>query len=46
LQKDRVISLIHPENRASLRVAERRGERALGRVEHFGREQLCYGIDR
>jgi RimJ/RimL family protein N-acetyltransferase len=46
LQKDRVISLIHPENRASIRVAERLGERELGRIEHFGREMLCYGIDR
>jgi RimJ/RimL family protein N-acetyltransferase len=46
LQKDRVISLIHPENRASLRVAERLGERLLGRIDHSGREVLCYGIDR
>ncbi len=44
--KDRVISLIHPENRASIRVAERLGERLQGRVHHLGREMLCYGIDR
>jgi RimJ/RimL family protein N-acetyltransferase len=45
-RKDRVISLIHPENRASIRVAERIGERLQGRVQHLGREMLCYGIDR
>ena len=46
LGKDRVISLIHPENRASIRVAERIGERLQGSVDHLGREMLCYGIDR
>ncbi|HEY0514213.1 MAG TPA: GNAT family N-acetyltransferase [Thermoanaerobaculia bacterium] len=46
LKKDRVISLIHPENRASIRVAERIGERLQGRIHHLGREMLCYGIDR
>jgi RimJ/RimL family protein N-acetyltransferase len=46
LEKDRVISLIHPENRRSIRVAERIGERLQGRIEHLGRELLCYGIDR
>lgn len=46
LEKDRVISLIHPENRASIRVAERIGERLQGRILHFGREMLCFGIDR
>jgi len=46
LRKDRVISLIHPENRASIRVAERLGQTLQGRVEHSGREMLCYGIDR
>jgi RimJ/RimL family protein N-acetyltransferase len=46
LAKDRVISLIAPENRASIRVAERIGERLEGRVQHLGREMLCYGIDR
>jgi RimJ/RimL family protein N-acetyltransferase len=43
---DRVISLIHPENRASIGVAERLGERLLERVQHLGGEMLCYGIDR
>ena len=37
LQMDRVISLIHPENQASIRVAERIGERLQGRTHHFGR---------
>lgn len=46
LRKDHIISLIHPENRASIRVAERIGERLRGRINHFGREMLCYGIDR
>jgi RimJ/RimL family protein N-acetyltransferase len=46
LRKDRVISLIHPDNHASIRVAERIGERLHGRVDHNGREMLCYGIDR
>jgi RimJ/RimL family protein N-acetyltransferase len=46
LNKDRVISLIHPENRASIRVAERLGERLEGRIHHVGREMLCYGVDR
>jgi RimJ/RimL family protein N-acetyltransferase len=46
LDKDRVISLIHPDNRASIRVAERLGERPQGRIQHVSREMLCYGIDR
>lgn len=45
-KKDRVISLVHPENRASARLVERIGERLLERIEHFGREMLCFGIDR
>jgi RimJ/RimL family protein N-acetyltransferase len=46
LEKDRVISLIHPENARSIRVAERIGERLQGRIDHLGREMLCYEIDR
>jgi RimJ/RimL family protein N-acetyltransferase len=46
LEKNRVISLIHPENRASIRVAERIGEKLEARIEHLGREMLLYGIDR
>lgn len=44
--KDRVISLIREGNDASIRVAERLGERLQGRVDLMGREMLCYGIDR
>jgi RimJ/RimL family protein N-acetyltransferase len=45
-KKDRVISLIHPENRASVRVAERIGLRFQGRTDHVLGERLCYGLDR
>jgi RimJ/RimL family protein N-acetyltransferase len=44
--RDRVISLIHPGNQRSIRVAERLGEILQGRLMHNGREVLCYGIDR
>jgi RimJ/RimL family protein N-acetyltransferase len=46
LDKDRVISLVHPENRPSIRLVERLGERLLRRVDLFGQEWLCFGIDR
>jgi|SRR5690349_16354814 len=46
LKKDLVISLVHPENQASIRLVERLGERLLCRIEHLGKEMLCYGIDR
>ncbi len=46
LKKDRVISLIHPENRASIRVALRIGESLVGPTDFLGRKMLCYGIDR
>ena len=46
LKKDRVISLIHPDNQASICVAKRIGERLLDRINHLGRDMLCYGIDR
>lgn len=46
LDKDHVISLIHPENQASIRVAERLGERPEGKAEIMGIEVLVYGIDR
>jgi RimJ/RimL family protein N-acetyltransferase len=45
-RKERVICLIHPDNAASIRVAERIGERLLGRDPHLGTEMLVYGIDR
>jgi RimJ/RimL family protein N-acetyltransferase len=46
LGKERVISLIDPRNQRSIRVAQRIGQRLQGRIDHFGREMLCYGIDR
>ena len=46
LERACVISLIHPENRASIRVAERIGERLQGHIHHLGREMLCYRLDR
>lgn len=44
--REHVISLIHPENRASIRVAERLGQWFEGPLEVLGQEMLCYGIDR
>jgi len=46
LDKDHVISLIHPENKGSIRVAERLGERVEGKAEIMGIDVLVYGIDR
>jgi RimJ/RimL family protein N-acetyltransferase len=46
LERDQVISLIHPENHASVRVALKIGERLQGSIRHLGREMLSYGIDR
>ena len=34
-KKERVISLVNPENRASIRVVERIGERLQGRIQHL-----------
>lgn len=45
-KRDRVISLVNPENRRSIRVVERLGERLEGRTDLFGREMLLYGLDR
>jgi RimJ/RimL family protein N-acetyltransferase len=44
--RDHVISLIRPGNAASIRVAERLGEKLEGRTELFGHEALVYGISR
>ena len=46
LDKDHVISLIDPLNKASIRVAERLGEKLEGETELMGRNVLIYGIDR
>ena len=44
--REHVISLIHPNNLASIRVAERLGEKLEGRTELFGHEVLIYGLER
>ena len=44
--RDHVISLIHPDNHASIRVAERLGESLEGKAEIMGIEVSVYGIDR
>lgn len=46
MNKEHVISLIDPQNRSSIRVAERLGERPERRVEFLGKEVIVYGIDR
>lgn len=44
--RDHVISLIHPQNAASVKVAERLGERVEGETEVLGIPVLIYGISR
>ena len=44
--REHVISLIHPENSASIRVAEKMGEKVEGETEVFGTRVLVYGIGR
>lgn len=46
LDRAHIISLIHPENRASIRVAERLGETLEGNARVFDTDVLVYGIDR
>ncbi len=47
LDKRHVISLIHPENVRSMRVAERLGEKLEGRTRLLGQwDVIIYGIDR
>ena len=46
LDRDHVISLIYPDNKPSIKVAERLGEKLEGKTELFGKEVLIYGIDR
>ena len=45
-QRNHVMSLVNPKNLASIRVAERIGERLEGRIDHCGRRMLIYGLDR
>ncbi len=46
LDADHVISLIRPDNKASIRVAEKLGEGPERRIELFGEETLVYGMAR
>ncbi|HEY8186074.1 MAG TPA: GNAT family N-acetyltransferase [Pyrinomonadaceae bacterium] len=46
LDRDHVISCIHPDNAASIRVAERLGEKLEGESEILGIPVLVYGVDR
>ena len=46
MDRDHVISLIHPENRGSIRVAEKMGEQVEGQTEVLGIPVLIYGISR
>lgn len=46
LDKEHVISLIHPENRRSLRLAERLGQCFERATEHFEETVSVYGIRR
>lgn len=45
LGAERVISMIHPKNIASMRVAERIGERFSDRIVLNGRDRMIYSID-
>jgi RimJ/RimL family protein N-acetyltransferase len=45
LHLTRLISLIHPENVASIRVAEKIGERFLRTIEFQGKAVRLYGVD-
>src|SRR5262245_12643267 len=46
LGQPQIISLIRPENLASIRVAERLGERLVGEEDLFGKMSLVYRITR
>lgn len=46
MRRDRVISLIRPQNTASIRVAEKLGQRLQERMDFYGGEALVYGIRR
>ena len=44
LQRDRVVSLIRPDNHRSIKVAEKIGEKLAGEVELLGSKALVYEI--
>jgi RimJ/RimL family protein N-acetyltransferase len=46
LKQPHVLSLIHPENAASIRVAQRLGEQLVGPAEVMGKQALVYRITR
>ncbi len=46
LKQPHVLSLIHPENTASIRVALRLGEQRIGLTEVLGKQALVYRITR
>jgi RimJ/RimL family protein N-acetyltransferase len=46
LDRPHVMSLIHPDNRASISVAERLGEKLEGETDLMGVRVKIYGIDR
>jgi RimJ/RimL family protein N-acetyltransferase len=46
MDRDHVISLIHPDNKASLAVSQRLGEKLERTVELLGEEVGVYGIYR
>ena len=46
MQQPKLISLICPENTASIRVAQKLGEKLEGTTKIFAREALIYGIYR
>jgi len=46
MKKDHVISVIHPDNKPSIRVAERLGEKLEGETEVGDMHMLIYGVDK
>lgn len=46
LGRDRLISLIHPDNIASRRVAEKNGMTLIKMIQHRGRTRCLYAIER
>jgi RimJ/RimL family protein N-acetyltransferase len=46
MRRDHVISVIHPDNKPSIRAAERLGERLEGQTDVDGMPMLIYGVSR